>query len=87
MRYVKSSPIPLVATLVVSFAEFAPALTSAATLTVDSPSAYATPDGLCSLVEAIDNANADAAVHEDCPAGTGAVFDPTCTQTFERTWD
>jgi hypothetical protein len=29
-------------------------------------------DGNCSLVEAIDNANADAQLHDDCPAGNGA---------------
>ena len=29
-------------------------------------------DGKCSLIEAIENANADAAVHANCPAGTGA---------------
>jgi hypothetical protein len=29
-------------------------------------------DGECSLIEAIDNANADAALHPDCPAGSGA---------------
>ncbi len=29
-------------------------------------------DGLCSLREALDNANDDAATHDDCPAGAGA---------------
>jgi len=29
------------------------------------------PNGLCSLIEAIENAEADAAVHADCPAGSG----------------
>jgi Right handed beta helix region len=28
-------------------------------------------NGLCSLVEAIENANADLAIHPDCPAGSG----------------
>ena len=45
---------------------------SAATLTVNAVSPYAAADGLCSLVEAIDNANNDAATHADCPAGAGA---------------
>lgn len=30
------------------------------------------PDGECSLIEAIVNANDDAATHADCPAGSGA---------------
>ena len=72
MRYEKHSPIPLLATLVLTFSGLAPVLGTAATLTVDSPTAYVAPDGLCGLVEAIDNANADAPVHADCPAGTGA---------------
>ncbi len=29
-------------------------------------------DGACSLVEALLNANADAPLHADCPAGAGA---------------
>ncbi|MFH0341694.1 MAG: choice-of-anchor Q domain-containing protein [Chromatiales bacterium] len=29
-------------------------------------------DGLCALIEAIENANADAATHDDCLAGSGA---------------
>ncbi|HXF61929.1 MAG TPA: choice-of-anchor Q domain-containing protein [Caldilineaceae bacterium] len=32
----------------------------------------AVDDGNCSLIEAIDNANADAPVHDDCPPGDGA---------------
>lgn len=44
----------------------------AATLTVDAPTPYAVSDGLCSFVEAIDNANDDAMTHADCEAGTGA---------------
>lgn len=43
----------------------------AATMIVETDIAVAAADGLCSLVEAIDNANADAAVHADCPAGAG----------------
>ena len=44
----------------------------AATLTVDAGTPYAVADGRCSIVEAIDNANNDAATHADCPAGAGA---------------
>lgn len=43
-----------------------------ATIIVDTTDPAPVPDGLCSLVEAIDNANADAAVSADCPAGSGA---------------
>ncbi len=44
---------------------------SAATLVVDAATPYVAADGLCSLTEAIDNANADSLVHADCPAGLG----------------
>lgn len=40
--------------------------------TIDSPTPYTVADGLCGLIEAIDNANADAVIHADCPAGAGA---------------
>lgn len=44
----------------------------AATITVDTADARVRPDGRCSLIEAIFNANADAAVSADCPAGSGS---------------
>jgi hypothetical protein len=45
---------------------------SAATITVTTSNPNIAPDGQCSLVEAIVNANNDAATHADCPAGSGA---------------
>src|SRR5262245_13032604 len=45
---------------------------SAATITVTTNDPRIIPDGQCSLVEAIVNANDDAATHPDCPAGSGA---------------
>jgi hypothetical protein len=45
---------------------------SAATITVTTNDPRIIPDGQCSLVEAIVNANNDAATHGDCPPGTGA---------------
>jgi predicted outer membrane repeat protein len=39
---------------------------------VTDSSPYVNANGRCSLVEAIDNANADAVTHADCPAGAGA---------------
>lgn len=44
---------------------------SAATITVTSKDSRVRPDGQCSLIEAIVNANADAAFFSDCPAGSG----------------
>lgn len=38
---------------------------------IDDSSPYASANGLCSLIEAIDNANDDAMTHADCPVGTG----------------
>ena len=50
-----------------------PALTIAATLEVAPAAVDIANDGLCSLPEAIRNANADAQVdNSDCPAGSGA---------------
>ena len=43
-----------------------------ATITVDTVDPGPAADGFCSLIEAIENANADAAVHGECPAGVGA---------------
>jgi predicted outer membrane repeat protein len=48
-----------------------PGTSHAADLTVNAITAYIATDGQCSLVEAIDNANNDAATHADCPAGNG----------------
>src|SRR5262245_18100184 len=45
---------------------------TAATITVTTNDPRIIPDGQCSLVEAIVNANDDAATHADCPAGSGA---------------
>ncbi len=42
------------------------------TITVTTKNPAINADGLCSLIEAIENANADATTHTDCPAGTGA---------------
>jgi hypothetical protein len=44
----------------------------AAVLTVAPGEVAVSDDGLCSLREAMLNANADAQVHDDCPAGSGA---------------
>ncbi len=46
--------------------------TRAVDFSITAPTANVVADGLCSLIEAIDNANADAVVHADCPAGAGA---------------
>src|SRR5215470_5749174 len=45
---------------------------TAATITVTTNDPRIIPDGQCSLVEAIVNANNDAATYPDCPAGSGA---------------
>jgi hypothetical protein len=47
-------------------------LATAATITVTTNDPRIVADGQCSLVEAIVNANDDAATHSDCPAGSGA---------------
>src|SRR4029450_331748 len=45
---------------------------TAATITVTTSNPNIAADGQCSLIEAIVNANNDAATHADCPAGSGA---------------
>src|SRR5690348_6670925 len=45
---------------------------AAATITVTTSNPNIAADGQCSLIEAIVNANNDAATHPDCPAGSGA---------------
>jgi hypothetical protein len=45
---------------------------TAATINVTTNDPRIAADGQCSLVEAIVNANNDAATHPDCPAGSGA---------------
>jgi Putative Ig domain len=45
---------------------------TAATITVTTNDPNIIADGQCSLIEAIVNANNDAATHTDCPAGSGA---------------
>jgi hypothetical protein len=47
-------------------------LATAATITVTTNNPNVAADGQCSLIEAIINANNDAATHADCPAGSGA---------------
>jgi hypothetical protein len=47
-------------------------LAHAAGFTVTTTDPNIAADGQCSLIEAIDNANADAQTHADCPAGSGA---------------
>lgn len=46
-----------------------PASAQTGTITVTTTAPAANADGACSLVEAVDNANAAAAVHGDCTAG------------------
>jgi hypothetical protein len=45
---------------------------TAATITVTTNNPNIASDGECSLIEAIVNANNDAATHADCPVGSGA---------------
>ena len=45
---------------------------AAATITVTTNNPYIIADGQCSLIEAINNANNDAATFPDCAAGSGA---------------
>ena len=45
---------------------------TAATITVTTNNPNIVADGQCSLIEAIVNANNDAATHPDCTAGSGA---------------
>src|SRR5215475_4794570 len=45
---------------------------TAATITVTTSNPNIAADGQCSLIEAIVNANNDAATFPDCPAGSGA---------------
>ena len=47
-------------------------VSDAATITVTTNNPYVISDGQCSLIEAIVNANNDAATYPDCPAGSGA---------------
>jgi len=43
-------------------------------------------DGQCSLIEAIENANNDAATHADCPAGSGAdIIELATGATYDLT--
>lgn len=45
---------------------------SAATIPVTTTNPAVVADGQCSLIEAIENANADTQTYADCPAGSGA---------------
>src|SRR4029077_6485426 len=47
-------------------------VSTAATITVTTNNPYVISDGQCSLIEAIVNANNDAATYPDCVAGSGA---------------
>jgi hypothetical protein len=71
---VRSVRAPQVATLAVVVAAVfgAPASAGAATITVGDGAVAAGADGRCSLIEAISNANNDAATFADCAAGAGA---------------
>lgn len=67
----------LILILLISFIALALALwplsvVRAANITVNTIDPGISSDGLCSLIEAIVNANDDAQTHQDCPAGTGA---------------
>src|SRR5436190_24083287 len=59
----------------------------AAPITVTTTTDELTTNGQCSLREAVRNANANAAVHPDCPAGTGAdtITLPAGTYTLTLT--
>ena len=48
-----------------------PTAQAASTITVTTTADDTTPDGACSLREAIGNANDDAATNPDCAAGSG----------------
>jgi predicted outer membrane repeat protein len=63
-------------------------LTQAATITVDGNNGAVAADGVCSINEAIINANNDAGTHTDCTAGSGAdtiqfTADITLTAYYE----
>ncbi|MBI3241627.1 MAG: right-handed parallel beta-helix repeat-containing protein [Chloroflexi bacterium] len=62
------SIVGLIALLVV----FTASTVQAATINVANGIVVVAADGQCSLIEAIVNANTDAATHADCPAGSGA---------------
>jgi hypothetical protein len=62
----------------------------AATITVDTADPRVLPDGQCSLVEAIFNANTDAVVSADCPPGSGPdliVLPPNATLRLRAVYD
>ena len=71
----------------------APSLAHAATITVNSLADAPLPivpvtDGQCTLREAIENANDDAATHPDCAAGSGAdTIDFSVTGTIVQTFN
>jgi len=63
-------------------------LTQAATITVEGSNGTVAADGVCSINEAIINANNDAGTHTDCTAGSGAdtiqlTADITLTAYYE----
>lgn len=61
----------------------------AATLSVD-PIVEIAADGQCALIEALVNADNDAAIHGDCPAGTGAdrlILSPNFDYALTQPWN
>ena len=65
-------------------------MVEAATITVTTKDSRVRPDGQCSLIEAIVNANADAAFFSDCPAGSGPdtiVLPPKGNVTVRAQYD
>ena len=64
-------------------------VSNAATITVTTNNPYVISDGQCSLIEAIVNANNDAATYPDCPAGSGAdtiVLPPNANLTLSAVY-
>jgi hypothetical protein len=79
LSQITSKPIPSLA-LMLAMGAALPAEAETLLVETDVPDAMA--DGSCSLVEAIDNANADAQVHPDCAAGSGADVIDLQGQTY-----
>src|SRR5215475_577868 len=64
-------------------------VSTAATITVTTTNPYIISDGQCSLIEAIVNANNDAATYPDCAAGSGAdtiVLPPNANLTLSAVY-
>jgi hypothetical protein len=54
-----------------AFAQSEQPMDALAAITVNTTNPAIADDGQCSIIEAIENANADAALHDDCVAGSG----------------